>query len=294
MRATALFFAYLCVCLALAALATPPLMETGWIALEPQRVMGRMAQAFILLGIWPLLGWLRLGNRAALGYDVPPRSLGRALVLGWLVGVLILLALVAMLILLGVRVPEARPDTLPAITGKAVQALVGGLMIGVLEETFFRGALYTAIRQREGLSAALIWSSLLYAVLHFMRPAELPPGATLDGMGAFWMFTHAFIDLFQWRNLDSIVSLFLVGVLLALVRERRGQIGWCIGLHAGWVFVIQVTRKLTDGNAASGLAFLVGDYDGIIGWLAAVWIGALAALFWAWSDRGSRAGRGAA
>jgi len=113
-------------------------------------------------------------------------------------------------------------------------------------------------------------------------------------MGAFWMFTHAFIDLFEWRNLDSIVSLFLVGVLLALVREGRGQIGWCIGLHAGWVFVIQMTRKLTDGNAASGLAFLAGDYDGIIGWLAAVWIGALAALFWAWSDHGPRAGRGAA
>ena len=72
------------------------------------------------------------------------------------------------------------------------------------------------------------------------------------------------------------VALFLVGVLLGLVRERSGHIGWCIGLHAGWVFVIQVTRQLTDGNEASPYAYLVGDYDGIIGWAAAGWIGLLA------------------
>ena len=77
----------------------------------------------------------------------------------------------------------------------------------------------------------------------------------------------------------------MVGVFLALVREGTGHIGWCIGLHAGWVFVIQLTRRLTDGNPSSDLAFLTGDYDGIIGWLAMAWIGLLAAGYWRWSRR---------
>ncbi len=77
-------------------------------------------------------------------------------------------------------------------------------------------------------------------------------------------------------------ALTLAGVFLALVRERTGHIGWCIGLHAGWVFVIQVTRYLTVGNDASPYAFLTGGYDGVIGWLAVGWIGALAVGYWGW------------
>jgi membrane protease YdiL (CAAX protease family) len=101
------------------------------------------------------------------------------------------------------------------------------------------------------------------------------------------MFAHVFGDVFQWSNLDSMVALFCVGVFLALVRERTGQIGWCIGLHAGWIFVIQVTRRVTDGNAESNVACLVGEYDGTIGWLAALWIGLLAVGYWALARRSS-------
>jgi hypothetical protein len=70
-------------------------------------------------------------------------------------------------------------------------------------------------------------------------------------------------------------ALFLVGILLATVRERSGHIGWCVGLHAGSIFTIQVTRHLTDARPSSPHAWLVGDYDGILGWLASAWIGLL-------------------
>jgi hypothetical protein len=91
------------------------------------------------------------------------------------------------------------------------------------------------------------------------------------------MVLEVFTDSADWRNLDSFVALILVGVFLGMVRERTGHIGWCIGLHAGWVFVIQVARYLTDGNDASPYAFLTGDYDGVIGWLAAGWLATLSA-----------------
>jgi membrane protease YdiL (CAAX protease family) len=283
-RTTALFFAYLFVCLALAALLTYPVMQTGWVEHEPQRVMGRIAQVFILLGLWPFLKYMGFNNRAALGYAVPRREFVQAMARGWLIGVLILLLLAAALLLLGVRVPDLPADgLLTAILEKGAAALIGGLLIGLLEETFFRGALFGAVRSRNGLRSAVFWSAALYALLHFMKPHGLPDGVAFDWSGVGIMFTQVFTEVPQWRHLDSMLALFLVGVFLALVRERTGHIGWCIGLHAGWVFVIQVSRRLTDGNEASNLAFLAGDYDGVIGWLAAAWIGLLAWAYWRWS-----------
>ena len=132
MRITALFFGYLFLCLAAAALLTVPLMGTGWLDYPPERVMGRLAQTLILIGIWPLLLRLQLANRAALGFAVPGPPFLRALGIGWVLGVLILLGLLAALLGLGVRVPDADPGPWTWIAGKAVQALIGGLVIGVL------------------------------------------------------------------------------------------------------------------------------------------------------------------
>lgn len=281
MRTTAIFFVYLFVCLVLGALLTYPVLSTGLVEADPHRVMGRLAQVFILLGLWPFLERLGLADRQALGYGAPRPAIVRAIPLGWIGGLAILGALVAALLVLDVRVPDPGDDGLIAgLAGAALKALVGGLLIGLLEETFFRGALYAGIRRRGGLAAALFWSAFLYALLHFMKPHPLPDGVAFDWAGAWQMFVHVFTGVFQWKHLDSMAALFLAGLFLALVRERTGHIGWCIGLHAGWVFVIQTTRHLTDGNPASSYAWLAGDYDGTIGWLAAAWIGLLAGAYW--------------
>ena len=288
MRITGVFLSYLLACLVLAALLAYPLVETGWVAVEPQRVMGRLAQVFMLLGFWTFLKQLRLADRTSVGFGAAGRVLRRSVGLGWIQGTLILVVLALALVALQIRIPDADLERWPVLASKAVQALIGGLVIGVLEEMFFRGALYTAIRRRDGFVAAVVWSAFLYALVHFMKPGALPAGVPFDFAGSGRMLVGVFVDLFQWAHLDSMLALFAVGVFLALVRERTGHIGWCIGLHAGWVFVIQVSRRLTDGNPRAPLAFLVGEYDGTIGLLAAAWIGSLALVFWIWS-RQSRA-----
>lgn len=275
-----LFFAYLFVALLCAAALTYPLMQTGSIDYEPQRVMGRLAQLFILLGLWPFLWAFGLANRQALGLDLSRDALLSAVRRGWLLGVAILGALVVAELYVGVRVVDPDGPRPLALLEKALAALVGGLLIGLLEELFFRGALYSAIRRRASIGAAAVGSAALYALVHFLKPHALPPGVVFDQAGAWSMFLHVFISLFQWQHLDSLVALFSAGVFLALVRERSGHIGWCIGLHAGWVFVIQVTRRVTDGDDASAWAFLAGQYDGVIGWLAVAWIAFLAWLYW--------------
>jgi uncharacterized protein len=274
MRETSLFFLYLIACLVLAAFLTWPLMQTGWIDQDPQRVMGRLAQAAILIGLWPVLRAMGVADRGSLGYAAPFPGFLSTLGLGWLAGVAILSALALALVALEVRIPEARP--LAALTTKIGQALIGGLLVALIEETFFRGAMYAAVARRAGAGSAILWSALLYALLHFMKPRSLPEGVAYDWAANWGIFLSTFTSPWQWRNLDSVVALFLVGIFLGLVRRRTGHIGWCIGLHAGWVFVIQVTRSLSDGNDDAALAWLAGDYDGVIGWLAAAWIGVLA------------------
>lgn len=280
MRPTAIFFGYLFACLALGAVLTVPVMETGWVDYPPHRVMGRLAQVFILLGLWPMLRAMRLADRASLGYAVPRPVFLRGVARGWELGVIVLLLLVAAELIVAIRIPESDMPAADSIAARAVQALVAGLLIATLEETFFRGALFSAIRRRGGLASAAAWSAALYSVLHVMKPGVLPEPGLFDWATAWQMFTGVFVDTFQWRHLDTVVALFAVGVFLALVRERSGHIGWCIGLHAGWVFVIQVARRLTDANPDAVWAFLAGDYDGIIGWLAAGWIGLLAVGYW--------------
>lgn len=285
MRATAVFFAYLFACLLVAALLTAPVMATGWIQDPPHRVMGNLAQVFILLGVWPFLRLQRLTDRNALGYGAPWSTLRRAVGLGWIQGLAMLLSLVLAILWLEIRLPDAQLEFWPYLVKKAFEALLGGILIGVLEETFFRGALYTAIRRHEGVASAVFWTALLYTLVHFMKPAALPPDVPFDWAASWTIFASAFTRALDPEHVDSMAALFAAGVFLALIRERSGHIGWCIGVHAGWIFVIQMTRRATDANPDAPLALLAGGYDGVIGWLAMAWIGLLAVSYWWWTGR---------
>lgn len=278
MRIALLFFAYLLACFTCAALLAVPL--NSWFELEPHRLMGRLAQLFILLGAWPFLRCLQIAQRSAIGYGVPGSEFRRSLGLGWLIGVAILSALLIVLMVLEVRVPDPAPPTWLTVFGKLMHGIVGGFLVSFLEETIFRGALHTAMRRTSSLASTLCWSGLLYSAVHFIDPNPLPEGQTDDLVGALWTVFYALGHMFQWEHIDSFVALFFVGVFLGLVRERTGHIGWCIGVHAGWVTVIMVGRKVTDYNEDGSLAFLVGNYDGTIGWLAALWIAVLSVAYW--------------
>lgn len=279
MRITIGFFTFLLLCFMLAAQMAPPLVATGWFDVEPHRVMSRLAQFIMLLGIWPLLRALALTDRVALGYGRSEQQWWRNVLCGGMLGVIMLLVLVLALLVLQIRIPDTAVHFWAGIVGKIAQAVFGGLLIGLIEETFFRGALYSAIRRHNGVRSAAIGSALLYAAVHFLKPGALPVGMTFDSASAWMLFGHTFTDALSWQHLDSFSALFCCGILLALVRERSGHIGWCVGIHTGWVLVIQLTRWLTDSNPNAPLASLVGNYDGIIGWLAALWISVLIVIY---------------
>ena len=188
MRETGVFLLYLSTGLILGAILTYPLVSAGWVDHDPQHVMGRLAQVFILLGLWPFLKAMGLNDRRALGYGVSSSQFLNALWRGWLLGVSILLVLVLSLLLLGIRVPDvAGGDWLVGLAEKSLLALIGGLLISLLEESFFRGAVYSAIRRNGGggLCDPLVVVSFRVASLH-----ETPRTARWCGFRLGWYLAN--------------------------------------------------------------------------------------------------------
>ena len=104
------------------------------------------------------------------------------------------------------------PTSAPVATLLWQGALLG-LGVAIAEELLFRGWLLDEL-QRDYAPSRAIWShALVFATLHFLKPlAEV------------------------LRTLPQFLGLTLLGVVLARAKNRTGQLGLSIGLHAGLVW----------------------------------------------------------
>jgi membrane protease YdiL (CAAX protease family) len=143
--------------------------------------------------------------------------------------------------------------------------------VAFIEETFLRGAMFTGIERSSGATVAIGLTAFVYAALHFLNRVKIP-AEQVDSDSGIELLAGTF-DTFMdpAAIVDSFLALFAVGVLLALVRARTGNIAACVGLHAGWVWIIAITRELTRRDPASEWAYLVGSYDGIVGYFVFGW-----------------------
>jgi membrane protease YdiL (CAAX protease family) len=161
--------------------------------------------------------------------------------------------------------------------------------VAFIEETFLRGAMLTAIKRESGARVAIVLTAVVYAATHFfgryrVAPADVHAGSGID------MLTHILGVFAQpYRILDVFLCLLAVGVLLGMVRVRTGNIAAPIGLHAGWVAVIYVVRAATDRRADVPGSWLLGEFDGFIGWLVLAWTLVLGITLCWWYRPGVRA-----
>ncbi len=282
MRPAALFTGYLALALLLGALlAYPVYLSLNPLIDEPMyRFVTRTGMLIALLAAPWFLRSQNLADRRALGY-APPHVFVRGLIIGMAAGVSIMVPLVGALLLLGVRVPN--PDWVfsgPDLALTLAEGLLVGVLVALIEETFFRGAMYTAVERHSGMWVAVLLPSVLYAALHFLTTDYDVLPRALEWYSGFVSLAYMFEQYTEPALLiDSFLALFAVGVFLALVRARTGHIAGCIGLHAGWVMIIKVTKHVTITNEHAQYSFLAGDYDGVIGYLALALIASLAVVY---------------
>lgn len=100
--------------------------------------------------------------------------------------------------------------------------IVAVILAPVAEELFFRGTMFSALRRRWGIRAAVIAPSLIWALLHF---------------GVEWWIIAMIAG---W------------GMLLAMVRDRGGSIYPPIALHAAWNLLVTLYGRGLIGPGVDG------------------------------------------
>lgn len=236
------------------------------------RVASRLAMLIALSGVIWVVRRYRLGNRQDLGFAPPTRDYLAILFKYFVAGVAMMIPMLALMFAADLRLPKPNIAYNGAfVVDLVISSIVGGLIVALIEETLFRGILHAAVERDRGTVTAVIATSLLFAVLHFVGKARVPDLELHWASG--WRWLEMTLRLFARPG--AIVDAFLVylgiAVLLGAVRSWMGHTAGCVGLHAGWVTAMLIVRESTTANDAAPLAFLQGSFDHFVGWLVFGW-----------------------
>jgi membrane protease YdiL (CAAX protease family) len=249
----------------------------AWLILHPyfgfpfHRIAARIGMLALAIGFVSIARRLGLADRASLGYGVARDVFLREFTRAFVLGVVLMLAVVAMMLAMGLRTWQPGVDA-AAVARLTVQALLSALTVAAIEETFLRGAMFSGIARESGTALAIVLSALVYAGTHFIARYHIAPEQVVfsSGLAMVTGSLHAFADPLALG--DAFAALFAVGVLLACIRAATGNIAACMGLHAGWVWIILIVRGVSAPDSTNALSFLLSSFDGFVGWLVFLWI----------------------
>ena len=287
MRSFALFLALFVAGFAVMALFAWPLYDalTPTFDVKFHRVANRLGMLALLIGFILMARRLGVADRASLGWGLARPQFLREAGLGLLLGVATMLPIGLAMFAFELRILKAdlAIDSI-LLVGIAFGGLLTGITVALIEETFMRGAMHTAIERESGATLAVLLTAVLYAAVHFVGRYRIP----VEELGWDSGWRHVAGTLAQLADpmaiLDAFLALAAVGVLLGIVRALTGNIAACMGLHAGWVWVIAFLRETSQPNETHPARFLLSSFDGVVGWLvlgATVLIGVLLLPFYA-------------
>ncbi|MGI9211033.1 MAG: CPBP family intramembrane glutamic endopeptidase [Methylococcaceae bacterium] len=257
------------------------LLSDGGIGIRA--AISRGSLLLMLLGLWWVSRSMKL-TPAELGVRVLEPACWKMAYTGWMLGFIMLAIHSLIVLLLDIRAldMEKLADGTRVLRGLSV-ALATGMVVSVIEELLFRAVMLAAFARYVGRWLATLMSAFIYASLHFFRFDPRNDPVNPDVYSGFNLLPDAFSHLLH-APMDSWLALFCAGILLATIRWRVScGLYCCIGLHAGWVFVIKFVKPLTHNGPDPTRAFLLGPYDGLTGYLATVWMLLLVILNRKWA-----------
>ena len=254
---------YLGVAVMAGALVAPPVFWLGqslaaagtsdWLAGFPfHRVLSRCLQVSLIVLLWPALRWIGLRRLSELGLRSNPVA-WRDLAAGFACAVFSVGLLLGVLLVGGFSVLRADPNitALARIAGTAA-------VVSVVEEAVFRGVILGICLWGLRANAAILVSSLVFVVMHFVKPAKiaLAPDQISWFSGLAETFNFA-------AGLPSIAvlffgaaSLFVAGWILGRATIATASLWLAIGLHAGWIFGVQTTNLFFKSSLVEASAHL--------------------------------------
>lgn len=236
-------------------------------------------RSFMVIGILGLVPVLRrLGFKSWAEAGLTPFSKGKHDALrGFLFGFLSLALAIVVVIGAGGR-GFRTGQTAASIMGHLLNATLAALLVAAIEEMFFRGAVFGALRKQFSWKSALVVSSGIYAILHFLARVQAPPEVTWwSGLALLPLKLRGFGDVHQL--VPAFFNLLLAGIMLGLAYQRTGSLWFSFGLHAGWIFWLK-TYGFTTDNLPNTQVWVWGSAKLIDGWVAGVVLALLLALLW--------------
>jgi membrane protease YdiL (CAAX protease family) len=167
-------------------------------------------------------------------------------------------------------------------TARAINLLpkyvLSAIVIGLIEEAFFRAFLFRGMERDFGRTGALLASSAVYAFAHLVRAPAHFYVTSLDPTVGLRTLGLSFSQLASPLSaLPTLLGLFLLGIVLAEAVVLTGTVWFSVGLHAGFVVGAKLWPKIIVAHhALPGWLGGWGHQPLISG--AAAWVAALAVL----------------
>ena len=236
------------------------------------KLISKVTEVLLLLSFFPLRGWLNL-TWTGIGFS-PKHLFFKQMLAGVGTGLLTLLPMFGLLYLLGVNVwDDSKVWTLGMVLKKTTISFLLALLISVIEEPIFRGILLEGLLNKTNTWLAVIISSAYYAGLHFLATSHQVPLQEISLSTGFMLFAEAIGNCVNPSVLPAFIGLLMVGVFLAVIRTQfKTSLGFCIGCHASWVWQIKINKDVFNTDFNSPYAYLVSNYDGLVGGLIAGWL----------------------
>jgi membrane protease YdiL (CAAX protease family) len=244
-----------------------------------ERIFNRIV---MILSLVAVACFVRIKKETLTSYGLAwkPQSLG-FLGKGFMAGVLVLGVVGALRVLFGQAVFAPESFSWGGWIGKFSLALATALLIGAMEEFFFRGFIFRSLmhflRNRVFLSVMITTS--FYAIIHFVGMKKVFVDSSPDFIDGLRLFGAPFLSLAQWPKFwPEAVGLFLFGLALNGAAYRSGSLYPAIGFHAGCVFFVRLDDSFLQFH--TGRTLFWGSkilYDGFVGWF---FLGVMALVLW--------------
>jgi membrane protease YdiL (CAAX protease family) len=191
-----------------------------------------------LLLLWPLLRLSHVRSLADLGL-APNSQWGRDLAAGIIISIVPLLFCGVLLIAL--HLYAIRHNVAWPRFGKM---LLASIAVPFIEEVFFRGIVLGVLLRTGRRYFAIVGTSLIFAVVHFLKAPERT-SEVVTWTSGFNSIAHAFDGIGEPVMVGlALATLFLIGLILADARVVTHSLWLAIGLHAGWIFSSGAFTKL--------------------------------------------------
>ena len=212
------------------------------------RVFNRVVLIVALAGLWPMLGALGMRSWHALGLPCAG-AWWRYAILGFALGIASFAIAGALLVAVGARGFDAKLG-MGTLAAQVLKFAAIGVIVALIEETFFRGGLQGGLERSVGRVAALVVTSAVYSMVHFLKPkgVALPPEAVTWLSGVDYL-GRVLVQMTQRPGVGiGFVTLLLAGLTLGWAFVKTRALYFSMGLHAGWVITLKTFSLLTDGT----------------------------------------------